>query len=77
MFTVGLAQSGSMFAMTAILSMHHFGDRETWLLAGWDDVGSGGAGAGNVTDAYARGSSGMQSHEGAEASSTIPNYGDK
>ena len=57
---------------TAVLSLHRFGNEETWLLTGWDDVESDGATAGNADGAYAPESSGMRSQEGADDGSVAP-----
>lgn len=51
---------------TAVLSLHRFGQEETWLLTGWDDVRSDGAEAGNASDTYASSSSGIQTKKGAD-----------
>ena len=57
---------------TAVLSLHRFGNEETWLLTGWDDVESDGANAGNANDTYASDSSGIRSQEGADRTSVVP-----
>ena len=48
------------------ISLHRFGNEETWLLTGWDDVESGDVTAGNANDTYASDSSGIRSQEGAD-----------
>lgn len=57
---------------TAVLSLYRFGKEQTWLLTGWDDVGSGDAGAVNATGAYAPESSGIRAQEGADRANIPP-----
>jgi len=52
---------------TAVLSLFKHGDRETWLLTGWNDLPDGSRGV-NPKSAYAPDSSGIQSQEGAGTS---------
>lgn len=58
---------------TAVLSLQRFGEHETWLLTGWDDVVPGDARAGNATSAYAPDPSGMRDQVGADSDSSVAN----
>lgn len=56
---------------TAVLSLHRFGNEETWLLTGWNDVASDGGVAGNASATYTPTPSGIQESAGAEPVESI------
>ena len=58
----------------AVLSKFKDGQQETWLLTGWDDGLSDGAGGVNPARTYAPEGSGIRPQEGAENDDSLPNY---
>ena len=77
----GLRVNITLGKHTAVLSLFRFGKRETWLLTGWKEDGSGSMKGVNPNHTYARHPSGIRNDVGAETPSaktiTSPTDGGK